>query len=159
MLKQRSVQQAYHEIPWRAQLQRVLSTATFGLVIVAMSFLQVTLNAEISSLGRDIQRLQIESTELRESISSTQSELAYLTSIEIMSQRADEMGFRPIQSSEAVYIVVPGYDGRPSYDKTITIEPVIIEETALPDEYTETLIEWIRGQVYFPPREVVEALP
>lgn len=157
MSKQRSVQQAYQEIPWRTQLQRGLSLATFGLVIVAMSFLQVSLNAEISSLGYEIQRLQIEITDLRESISSTQSQLAYLTSIEVMSQRAEEMGFRPIRSSEAVYIVVPGYTGRPSYDKMFSIQPAYIQETELPSKYTETLIEWIAGQTNFSPREVVEA--
>lgn len=157
MLKQRSVQQAYQEIPWRAQLQRGLSIATFGLVVVGMSFLQVSLNAEISSIGREIQRLQIEITDLRESISSTQSQLAYLTSIEVMSVRAEDLGFRPVQSGEVVYLEVPGYTGRPSYDRLIALEPVIVHETELSSEYTETLVDWIMGQIYFPPREAIEA--
>jgi cell division protein FtsL len=134
---------AYSQAPWRKQLQFLglflLIVVFIGLV--AGVYLSVT--ARAASVGRDIQAMQSELEQYAQSNVNLQSQLGDLTSSSEMEKRAQRMGFKPIDTDQAVYIAVPNYIDRrpailaPAPGRTITSAP------SLPPEYTETLFDWL----------------
>ena len=100
---------AYKVSPWRVQRQWIGTAllAVVALAMVATLYLDVTSQAAIA--GREIQDLTALITEGQQVSADLQTQLASLTSASIMEERALELGFRPMASIEAEYLVVPGY--------------------------------------------------
>ena len=132
---------AYKIAPWRVNRQWV----GFALLVVVTSamiaalYLDVTSQAAIA--GREIQDLTASITISQQVSGDLQTQLATLTSASVMKRRALELGFRPMESGEAEYLVVPGYS---------VLEPDILSSAPLPQlsalsippEYNESLLDW-----------------
>jgi cell division protein FtsL len=134
---------AYSQAPWRKQLQFLglflLIVVFIGLV--AGVYLSVT--ARAASVGRDIQGMQSDLEQYARSNVNLQSQLGDLTSSSEMEKRAQRMGFKPIDTDQAVYIAVPNYtDRRPA---TLAPAPgrTVASAPSLPPEYAETLFDWL----------------
>jgi hypothetical protein len=56
--------------------------------------------------------LNLERQNLEREIADRKSQIAILTSSNVMESRAKEMGFQRIDPSQAVYVTVPGYIGK-----------------------------------------------
>ncbi|MBK8822825.1 MAG: hypothetical protein IPN58_09530 [Anaerolineales bacterium] len=137
---------AYKVAPWRIQRQWIGSA--FGVVVVlamvATLYLDVTSKAAIA--GREIQDLTASITISQQVSADLQTEYATLTSSSVMKQRALELGFRPMKSREAEYLVVAGY--------TVP-QPDILSSAPLPQlsvlsilpEYNESLLDWVDEQI------------
>jgi len=132
------VQQAH----WRVQRQWI-GLFLLGLVLVAMVagiYLNITVRATLA--GREIQILQSDMTNNRRSNSDLETQLASLSSIESVQQRAEALGFQPADPKDITYIVVPGYTPKRSVDMSSprTDQP---QALFLSPDYTESLFDWL----------------
>lgn len=132
---------AYKIAPWRIQRQWIGASmlAVVVLAMVASIYLDVTSNAAVA--GRQIQELNLQIFARQQEIADLQTRLASLTAASVMETRALELGFRPVEPSEAEFLVVPDY---------IPPQPDILSQTPLlqfspltiQPEYSESLLEW-----------------
>lgn len=132
---------AYKVAPWRVQRQWIgnVLLAVVALAMVAALYLDVTSQAAIA--GREIQDLTASIETSRQSSADLQTQLASLTSARVMEQRALEIGFRPMKSGEAEYLVVPGYSVLEPDILSSVPEPQLSALTN-PPEYNESLLDW-----------------
>ncbi len=160
--------QAYKLAPWRKQLQVI---GAFMLVVVASAvvagiYLNVT--ARANALGREIQQMQvrmegphqvtdvIDTTsgengmtieEIEIQIDDLRTRLAYLTSEEVMHDKALKLGFTDVDPSAASYVDVPGYRDASQVQLAPQAGPVTASAVVLPDAYRESLIDLGRKMI------------
>lgn len=137
---------AYKIAPWRVNRQwfGAAFLAVLSLAMIAAIYLDVTSKAAIA--GREIQDLNASITISRQVSGDLQTQLASLTSASVMKQRALELGFRPMRSGEAEYLVVAGY---------AALEPDILSSAAIPQlsalstpqEYKQSLLDWMDERI------------
>ena len=137
---------AYKQAPWRVQRQWVgaFLLALIGLAMIAAIYLDVTARAAVA--GREIQELRIEITTTQRVNADLETQLADLTSTQVMEQRALELGYRPVKPGELDYLAVPGFI-EPEPAILLAAEDVAQPETILPPEYTQSLIEWFDERI------------
>ena len=137
---------AYKVSPWRVQRQWIGTAllAVVALAMVATLYLDVTSQAAIA--GREIQDLTALITEGQQVSADLQTQLASLTSASVMEERALELGFRPMASIEAEYIVVPGYF-QPEPEILSSIPRPQLSALTIPPEYNESLLDWVDERI------------
>ncbi|MEM5775388.1 MAG: hypothetical protein AAGU05_10335 [Anaerolineaceae bacterium] len=105
-----NVKYAYKQAPWRKQL-RWAALILVGLVIavmVAIAYLNVS--AKTYAVGVEIQALQGEEKSLQNRIADLHNQLGSATAFDIMSEKANEKGYKIISDpSRIVFLSVPGY--------------------------------------------------
>ena len=67
-----------------------------------------------------------------------------------MEKRALEMNFKPLDPGSATYIVVQGYSGRSEAVLAPPSEPAVIETRIISPEYTLSLVDWLKQELYLP---------
>lgn len=148
--------QAYQQAPWRKQLQLIglfLLVLIMG-ALVAGIYLSVT--ARATTVGRGIQEMRADIERIEREIEDLQTELAYILSNAQMQERAIELGFRPAEPGEAVYVVVPGYTRPEVVTLAQTPGPAVHRSSpALPEDYTQSLFDWLRERVFEPAAPLV----
>ncbi|HQV62446.1 MAG TPA: hypothetical protein PKV19_00490 [Anaerolineales bacterium] len=137
---------AYKVSPWRVQRQWIGTAllAVVALAMVATLYLDVTSQAAIA--GREIQDLTALITEGQQVSADLQTQLASLTSASVMEERALELGFRPMASIEAEYLVVPGYF-QPEPEILSSIPRPQLSALTIPPEYNESLLDWVDERI------------
>jgi hypothetical protein len=137
---------AYKQAPWRIQRQWVgaFLLAVIGIAMVAALFLDVTSRAAVA--GREIQEMRFDILTIQRANADLETRLAKLTSSAEMERRARALGYRPVQPGELDYMAVPGFVA-PEPDILRAAQDVIVPETSLPYEYSESLIEWLDGRI------------
>ena len=137
---------AYKIAPWRIQRQWIGNTllVVVALAMIATLYLDVTSQAAIA--GREIQDLTASITASQQASADLQTQLASLTSVQVMEQRALEIGFRPMKPQEAEYLVVPGYSVLEP--KILSSAPVLqLSKLTIPPEYNESLLVWLDKKI------------
>ena len=150
--------QKVRQAPWRVQRQWI-GLFLLGLVVIAMVagvYLNITVRATLA--GREIQMLRNPSLlnpfpdSQSNSISTDQrinteleTQLAGLTSVESMRQRAEAMGFQAITPGDMIFVAVPGYPEQSTVDlsnpgSNHPAAPVILPE------YTESWFDYFLNQ-------------
>ncbi len=142
---------AYKIAPWRVNRQWFGTSflIVLSLAMIAAIYLDVTSKAAIA--GREIQDLNASIAISRQVSGDLQTQLASLTSSSVMKQRALELGFRPMKTGEAEYLVVAGY---------AALEPDILSSAShpqlsalsVPREYNESLLDWMDEKISASPR-------
>jgi hypothetical protein len=137
---------AYKVAPWRIQRQWVGGAllAVVTLAMVAALYLIVTSQAAIA--GREIQDLTYSITISQQVSGDLQTQLASLTSASAMESRALELGFRPIESDEVEYLVVPGYSEPEPFILNATQHLQLSALTIAP-EYNQSLLDWMDEKI------------
>ncbi len=158
-MNHQSLIQAYRQAPWRLQMQ-FIGLFCLGLVLMALvAGIYLNVTARAATIGRQIQGLQAEILSNQRFNSDLETQLALLTSHSEMEARAEDLGFRPADASEIVYLVVPGYPGRLPAVLAPPPGPVTASMASLPPEFTESLIDWIRQLSSSPIFSLPEVLP
>lgn len=139
---------AYKQAPWRVQRQYVGAFLLAVIVVALISALYLDVTARAALAGREIQELRIGITATQRSNADLETELGGLTSSTRMQQRALELGYRPVKPGELDYIFVPGYIA-PEPDILVAAVDVTTPAYRLPDEYTESLLEWLDTHANF----------
>jgi hypothetical protein len=130
---------------WRVQRQWI-GLFLLGLVAVSMVagiYLNITVRATLA--GREVLFLQNQLIDVQRANSDQETILAGLTSVASMQQRAEAMGFKPVDPGTITYVVVPGYVPQTSVDMSQpgadsqgqSQKPVLLPT------YTESLFDWI----------------
>ena len=137
---------AYKQAPWRVQRQWVgaFLLALIGLAMIAAIYLDVTARTAIA--GREIQELRLEITTIQRLNADLETQLADLTSTDVMERRALELGYRPVKPGELDYLPVSGFVA-PEPDLLLAAEDVTQLDRILPPEFTQSLIEWFDEQI------------
>lgn len=136
--------QAYQEAPWRKQMQ-VIGFIAVGLVSVALvAALYLNITARAATAGRLVQDYQGQVADLEQKIEDLETELAFITSVELMQVRAADLGFQPVSPNAITYLSVPEYQGRPLGAQLAPRAGSRFSPTAhLPEEYTQSMFDWL----------------
>lgn len=140
---------AYRQAPWRTQRQIIglFLAALVALTMLAAIYLDVT--AETAMLGRKVQHLETEIAYQRQRNADLEAQIAALTSIDEMKQRAGRLGFRPLEADVLEYLPVVGY--RPTRVVKLGAEPdPKLNAPLVPPEYTQSLLEWFEQYLVGP---------
>jgi hypothetical protein len=168
--------QAYSQAPWRKQLN-MIGTILLVLVstaIVAGIYLNVT--ARAAAVGRQIQEMQVRVygyhyltddagdsivpiEELEQNIANLTSQLAYVTSYQVMEQRVKDLNLQPIDAEHMDYMNVPGYVDRQTTSLAPPPEPVVVNASTIDPLFKESLFEWVADQVVKTAKYISEATP
>lgn len=135
--------QAYSQAPWRRQMQMIgfFAAAVASLALLAGLYLNVT--ARAATAGRQVQDLQDERAQLQQQIENLETNLAFITSIEVMQERATDLGFAPMLPGSITYLNVVGYEGRASVELAPRAGSNFGITSRMPAEYTESLFDWL----------------
>jgi len=139
---------AYKQAPWRVQRQWVGAFLLVVIVAALIAALYLDVTARAAVAGRGIQELRIEITSIQRANADLETQLADLTSTTVMQQRAFELGYRPVKPGELDYIAVPGFVA-PEPAILLAAEDVVQPEHIIPEEYTQSLIEWFDERIIF----------
>ncbi|MBN1666864.1 MAG: hypothetical protein JW862_07235 [Anaerolineales bacterium] len=153
------IKQAYSQTPWRKQVQGIgmfLSLLILGS-LVAIVYLSVS--SQTAAIGRQIQSDQYKIAELDLIIASKQSKLAFLTSADEMERRAVALGFQPVAPGQVSYLVIEGYRAPVPPQLAPDVQPNIAQVELVSPAFTESLLDWIREQIYLPPMTLGSVQP
>ena len=139
---------AYRQAPWRVQRQWVgiFLLAVIGAAMVAALYLDVTARAALA--GREIQELRSEITTVQRENADLETQLADLTSTDVMQQRALELGYRPVLPGELDYVAVPGFV-EPEPAILLAAKDAMPQIESQPPEYSQSLLEWFEERIRF----------
>jgi cell division protein FtsL len=138
-----NLQQAYRQTPWRKQMQMIgfFAAAVASLALLAGLYLNIT--ARAATAGRMVQDLQDQRAQMQQQIEDLASQLADISSVDAMQQRATELGFAPVLPGSITYLSVQGYKGPP----TVQLAPRAGNQfglaSRLPAAYTQSLFDWL----------------
>ncbi len=135
--------QAYRQAPWRVQLQRLGYIALGIIMVLLVAALYLNISARAATAGLDFQGLDFQRQSLQREIADLDATLAQVTSEDSMRARAEAMGFKPISSDQAVYVVVPGYAGRQPVSLAPVPDTSMLAEPIIKPSYTQSLWEFL----------------
>ncbi len=130
------------QAPWRVQRQWI-GLFLLGVVLVTMVaalYLNVTVRTAVA--GREIQMLENDIAEGERVNADLETQLAGLTSVDAMKQRALALGFHAANAEDITYVYVTGYSAPTPVDMSDTNSAVSETPILLPT-YTETLFDWL----------------
>jgi hypothetical protein len=170
------ISQAYAQAPWRRQLYMigVILLVLVSAAIIAGIYLNVT--ARAAAVGREIQEMQVRIfgyhdltsetsgvyvpiEELEQKIANLNSQLAYLTSYQVMMERVKDLNLEPIDKEHIKYVEVPGYVNRQTTSLAPPPEPIVVNAYAIDPQFKESLFDWVAEQVQKTARYFSEAQP
>lgn len=144
---------AYKVAPWRVQRQWIGNALLVVVVLAMVATLYLDVTAKTAIAGREIQDLNAAIIASRQLSADLQTELATLTSASVMSQRAIELGFRPVETNEVEYLVVPGYF-EPKPEILASAQLPQMSAQTIPYEYNESLLDWLDAKLVTPARSI-----
>jgi hypothetical protein len=138
----KGITQAYKLVPWRGQMQwlGVITLALVTISLIAWVYLSVSSKASIA--GRGIQQYQYEKSKTIQSIAQLETDLARITSSTEMASRAKKLGFKELSADRYTYMVIPGYNGKPSAILAPDSIRTLPEDVISP-EFTQSLWDWM----------------
>jgi cell division protein FtsL len=137
--------QKVRQAPWRVQRQWIglFLVALVLMAMVAGLYLNVTVGATLA--GRETISLQATITTNQRVNADSETQLAGLSSIEAMQQRAETMGFQPASLDEITYVSVAGYVPQSAVDLSTPGTNAPAVPIILP-EYTESWFDYFMNQ-------------
>lgn len=128
------------QAPWRVQRQWI-GLFLLGVVVVTMvSALYLNVTVRTAVAGREIQMLEDDIAVNERANADLETELAGLTSVEAMTQRALALGLQPASPDEITYVYVAGYHTPSAVNMSTSNE--VSETPILLPVHTETLFDW-----------------
>ena len=135
--------QAYRQAPWRVQLQwgGMFLLGLVAAVLIAGVYLNIS--AQAATAGLTTKALGEQKEDTARTIANMRTQLALLTSQEVMEKRAAELGFVDATPENTTYMQVQGYAGRETLVLAPTQRQDVIQQTLIKPSYTESLWEWM----------------
>ena len=135
--------QAYRQAPWRTH-QRWVGFFVFVTIFTAVvAVVYLSISGRASAYGLDIQQFKYLIGQKEILIADLEAELASMTTIDKLMERAEAMDYVRVQPGQVHYIVVPGYSGRPP----VSLAPPaqLPAQSQVPPEYEQSLLDWLGG--------------
>lgn len=145
----KSLLQAYKQSPWRIQLQWI-GLFLLGLVLVtAITGVYLSISAQAATTGRKIQFIENDIDEINNEIADLTTVLASTRSTEKMLTKAKDLGFKLMNTNEAKYLEIPGYDP----ETYLVLAPprvnIIAESPIVKSAYKSSLWDWFVKQFWY----------
>jgi cell division protein FtsL len=146
----RSLTHAYSQAPWRKQVQVLV---IFLLVVVFSALIAsvyLYVKSQAVAAGVEAQTLHIEINETKLAVEDYESQLANLISEKVMAERAEALGYHPVEPDQIKYIRVPGYTPR---QPEVMVPPPVqsrTSKTELSPAYSESLLDWLSKNILAP---------
>lgn len=141
MASENWLQHTFRRGAWRPQRQAVALTTLGIFVAIIIGALYLSQSASTSTLGRQLEALIIERSNLEQQNERLRAEIASLQGVPRLLTRAQELGFVPADGDDIQYIVVNGYNP----NRGDTVAPLIASTPTVP-EYEESFLGWVREQ-------------
>jgi hypothetical protein len=138
----RRLSQAYQQAPWRIEVQRVGLVALGIIVAAIIAMFYLSISARTAATALKIRDLESDMAMLQEENASISAQLAAMTTASEMEKRAIALGYEVVQPENTQYLIVTGYNGRPT---VILLPPPSAEPapaTMIKPSYTLSLWEW-----------------
>jgi len=155
----RQLTHAYSNTPWRKQTQYLAVILLVLVLGLSVASIYLTVSARAVTAGFAIKNMLSDMEENKRVIADMETQLAYLTSEEVMKARAKDLGYQPATAEQIIYIEVPGYSGRQG---PIMEKPPLPEEVAPPvvsTASTGTLFDWLVENITKPSALLKELSP
>lgn len=133
---------AYKVAPWRIQRQWIGSILLAVVIFAMIAALYLDVTAQAAIAGREIQDMTAAIAASQQASADLQTQLAALTSASVMEQRAEALGFTPMEPETVEYLIVPGY-AAPTPDILAGAPQPQLSAPSIPPEYTESLLDWL----------------
>lgn len=139
----RRIQQA----PWRTRRQTVgaILLAIVGISMVIAFYLDVATRTTL--VGREIQLLEWETSQIKAENANLKTELAHLLSYHEIESRSAALGFRRATAAEMHYLLVPGYAGKAAVSLVTEAPADDWQNELLTEAYTRSLFDWFDDQM------------
>jgi cell division protein FtsB len=156
--------QAYSQAPWRKQMQMIGMILLLLVCVAIIAGIYLNVTARAAAVGRQIQEMQVRVygyhyltgdgseeyvpiEELEQNIASLNAQLAYLTSYQVVQERAKDLGLRQVDAEHIMYMQVPGYIERQTASLAPPPEPVIVSAPSVNPEFKESLFDWLGNEI------------
>jgi cell division protein FtsL len=139
----KKLEQAYRQAPWRTQVQWSGMFLIFLVGFVMVAGLYLSISAQAATAGLEVQDLQVQKDETTRRTADLRSQLAYLSSDNVMAQRAKGMGFKLNRIDEPTYLIISSYSGRTLANLAPPPGLDMIPFPVLRPAYTQSLWEWL----------------
>jgi cell division protein FtsL len=160
MNRTNKILQAYPQAPWRVQVQILVVVLLLVISIAVVGTFLLSVTARTSTIGREIQEMQVTISAMEIENAALQTDLAYLTSYEVMQKRAARLGYDLNTMEMTDFLAVDGYAGRQIprlAESSRIITPVVVNE--MPGEYTESVFNWLSRKLLERTLPVLELEP
>ncbi len=137
------ITQAYHQAPWRIQVQRLGTFLVIILVFTLVTGMYLSISAQAATIGLNIQDGEYNREILMREVATLKTQLGDLTSISNMEQRAKDAGYKPVDPEKGMYVLVKGYTGRPPVILAPPPGPDTLQTAGLKPEYTQSLWDFL----------------
>jgi hypothetical protein len=137
---------AYRIAPWRIQRQWIGNILLLVVIMALIAGLYLNVTSRTAIAGREIQDLMNAIAISQQASSDLQTQLASLTSSVAFETRARELGFRPIESEDLEYLVVPGYVAPQPLNLSSNTASQLSALT-IPPEYNQSLLDWLDERI------------
>jgi hypothetical protein len=135
--------QAFKQAPWRGQVQTAGLFLLGLMVVIVIASIYLSISGKAAAAGLGAYRMSSERQTLERQIADRKARIAVLTSVTVMEQRAKDLGFKRIDPTDAVYVLVPGYPGKQA---VVLAAPPGIDESnrslVLPI-YRQSIWDWL----------------
>jgi cell division protein FtsL len=143
----RNLTQAYSQTPWRKQVMVIVLSLLFVVFATLVAGVYLSVTARAATMGREILLMQGDIDELELINADLTTQLAYITSASEMAERADVLGFEPVEKDQALFVMVPGYVRRGQLN--LAPPPGLLTPVAarMPRGYSESLVDWFLQRI------------
>lgn len=149
--------QAYKQAPWRIQLQWI-GLFLLGLVLIAsITGVYLSISAQAAASGRKIQSLERQISNINNEIAELTAELAAAKSVENMKNRAEALGYVPLNPHQAVYLEISGYNPHADLVLAPPRVNIISESPTVLSSYRTSLWEWLVQNIWQTPSGEIQA--
>ncbi len=143
--------QAYKQAPWRIQIQWIGLFLLALVLIASITGIYLSISAQAAASGRRIQSLERQINNINNEIAQLTANLAADRSVENMKNRAEDLGFVPLNPHEAVYLEIPGYDPHADLVLAPPRVNVMSEAPRVLSTYQISLWEWLAQNIWQTP--------
>lgn len=137
------ITQAYHQAPWRIQIQRLGTFLVIILIFTLVTGMYLSISAQAATIGLNIQDGEYNREVLLREVATLKIQLGDLTSISNMEKRAKDSGYKPVDPEKGMYVLVKGYTGRPPVILAPAPGPDMLQTAGLKPEYTQSLWDFL----------------
>lgn len=134
---------AYQQAPWRTQLQGIGLFLIVLVCVVLVAGLFLAINGQTATAGLELRSMQQQVENIKQNIASLEVNIAYYTSVSKMQERAHELGYRRVNPADVIYVIVPGYTGKPTASLASKPGDSLLPEPMIKPAYTQSLWDWM----------------
>ncbi len=139
----KNIIQAYKQAPWRVQLQWFLLALGGLTIVVLVASVYLNVSTRAATAGLEIQQLEYTKSETQRRIADLKTQLADLTSQEVMEKRAAELGFTDVDPASVLYLVIEKYPGRQPVMLAAPPSRKVENPPLVKPSYTQSLWEFL----------------